>query len=1542
MILYFLRSSTYQNMILPVKPIGRYFVQTQISGMSKDVLVVQGDGEKWFLYSTTEAEILDSERNSTGKANLLPGNLIPVKIRATKSTAFLFVEKLSDSHRIFNKVTIKGDAVIRIGRQSDNDIVCNNPFVSGQHAQLHYVQGRWTVIDTKSSNGVFVNGQRVREQILNAGDVIFIMGIKLIPIGQTIAFNNPNGVVRIASSQLFGYQPGALRKNASSQLIDLREGSYFSIKPRVLEAYESNIIQVEAPPPKHDEDDTPAILVMGPSITMGMSSAMTGLVAVSSAVASGNPSAALPSIVMSGAMLAGSLLWPQLNRKYTKEKIRRQEEKRQEIYRKYLGEIEQKIQQLMTEQKDRLLKDYLSGADLAKQALKDEKILWQRKKTDADFLSLRIGSGNRKVRCTLAFPQNGLVLQEDNLLDELNRLKKKNLEMQQVPLVWQLANLSFVGVTGGTVDVTAFAHSMVLQLAIQHSYEDVKICLVYSEKQREIYEAYRWLPHVWSDDRKIRFIASGNEEAEILSMYFSSIAESNKATRESKQKNDTHYVFVLLDKHLADLNKFCDLIAEPENKNFHAICCYRTDRDLPKWTQSYVELHEGKGVLSWTDGQLHEDGIRQTFSTDSSVNVTLKNNICLKLATLQLKLSTEQVNLPDSCSFLDLFQVSDISHINLLSRWQESNPIKTLRAPIGIAESGELSYLDVHQKAHGPHGLIAGMTGSGKSEFIITYLLSMAVCYAPHEVAFVLIDYKGGGMAKALEYLPHTVGVITNLDGNNIHRSLVAIESELKRRQQIFEDARVATGSTNIDIYVYQQMYRAGKVQDPLPHLLLVSDEFAELKVQQPDFMDSLISAARIGRSLGVHLILATQKPAGVVNDQIWSNSRFRVCLKVQDASDSNDMIKRPDAASLTTIGRYYMQVGYNEVFVLGQGAYSGAVYTPFLPYAGIKECAIDVVDEVGNTQCRQIMKIKNPNPNVENQKQLDVVTSFIAQTARSISYKKRELWQPPLEEVITLATLREKYSVTSKPYILDPIIGEIDDPYTQSRRLLTCPVSDGKNIVLYGGVGSGKFQFLQTMLFDLIQDHSYEEVRLFLLDFADDGLSMFASAPQVGAIILQNEENRIRSLFRLLREEINNRKPLIAEFVSEKSMSGKLSKANLPVMLIVVHHWAVFQENYEDMLSDDVLYCLREGPRYGIQFVATGITNNFISYRYQQYFALKYVLQMNQDDDYSAILGRVGKLYPAKNKGRGLIMEDRPYEFQTAEVKDDIDLFCRELPRPEGIATNQEIPVMPERVSAEVLASDLDEAHPMQVPIGMDAERLVPVNWSLDCEPVQLLVGSHEDVDNFLNELLSLLKHRQEPEIVVLDASECTSLVNQENACVLSEAAQWKEYSKQLFKDCIENNRLLKTGELNKPHEVLIILGVDNLLSALSDQNDMISLAEMQDIPGGTEEANKKYTYAYWLKFLIERLKSEWRQIVILSDDSKSLQKYSLDSWYRKQVSGKNGLLIGSFNEQYQFLLDGVPPWKKLEAPYGYLIKDGHETELKFLSYDSQKENKS
>ena len=370
------------------------------------------------------------------------------------------------------------------------------------------------------------------------------------------------------------------------------------------------------------------------------------------------------------------------------------------------------------------------------------------------------------------------------------------------------------------------------------------------------------------------------------------------------------------------------------------------------------------------------------------------------LSNIKLKPENGMFKLPSMITFLEMFKVGKIEYLNLIDRWMENDPTESLATPIGIDEKGEEFLLDLHEKYHGPHGLVAGMTGSGKSEFIMTYILSLAINFHPSEVSFILIDYKGGGMAKTFKSLPHTAGIITNLDGSLINRCLTSINSELKRRQKVLDEASQKLGISNIDIYKYQKLYREHQVEEALPHLFIISDEFAELKSQQPEFMQELISTARIGRSLGIHLILATQKPSGVVNEQIWSNSKFKICLKVATKQDSQEMLKKPDAAELKQTGRFYLQVGYDELFKLGQSAWAGAPYIPDDEYIEENTDSISIINNTG-----QILKEakfqKEKKLEVTNIKQIDAITKYIKEYAQSEKIKPFEIWLPPIKEII-------------------------------------------------------------------------------------------------------------------------------------------------------------------------------------------------------------------------------------------------------------------------------------------------------------------------------------------------------------------------------------------------------------------------------------------------------------------------------------------------------------------------------------------------------------
>ena len=428
----------------------------------------------------------------------------------------------------------------------------------------------------------------------------------------------------------------------------------------------------------------------------------------------------------------------------------------------------------------------------------------------------------------------------------------------------------------------------------------------------------------------------------------------------------------------------------------------------------------------------------------------------------RLKRDSRSLGIVDRISFLQMYKVGNVSELCIESHWDNNNSAKSLAAPIGVMAGGEVFSLDLHEAYHGCHGLVAGTTGSGKSEFLQAFILSLAINYSPKEIAFVLVDFKGGDMARPFmakpfaPALPHLSATISNLSGNILYRALVSLEAEIKSRQRIFNEAAAALGVDKLDINSYHKYYKGGRLDTPLPHLVIIIDEFAQLKTQQPDFLAQLINVAQVGRSLGIHLILATQKPSGIVDPQIMSNSRFRVCLKVADKQDSIDMISKPDAAMVKNPGRLYLQVGYDEIYECVQSGYSGADYVPTKTYMPDEEITVQMTDNTANPIHSAKIDLSGEK---SDRTQLEAVVAEIVSLGQKKGIVAKPLWLDILPEKIALHTLR----LVKRDCVLQPSVW-LTMFVPKSKSPLTIDFAKTGHVGLYGASGTGKTTFLQTL----------------------------------------------------------------------------------------------------------------------------------------------------------------------------------------------------------------------------------------------------------------------------------------------------------------------------------------------------------------------------------------------------------------------------------------------------------------------------------------------
>ena len=846
----------------------------------------------------------------------------------------------------------------------------------------------------------------------------------------------------------------------------------------------------------------------------------------------------------------------------------------------------------------------------------------------------------------------------------------------------------------------------------------------------------------------------GAEEAGQLDLMIERVLDARRDERFDARRAHPTYVVVCASRELSVRSgALRSVMEERSSRGIALITCARSMQDLPRGCRSVIELGEGAsgemGAAVQDACLLDRDdptGARRAFHADGFTPLVAAEAFSRNISRVRLRLADADVRIPERLGFLEMLRLGSVEHADIASRWRESNASTSLAAVVGADEQGEPFVLNIHEKFHGPHGLIAGTTGSGKSEFIITYILSMAMTYAPDEVAFVLIDYKGGGLAKAFDNkhvrLPHLAGVITNLDGGAIKRSLVSIQSELKRRQALFNRARDVVGGDNVDIYDYLNLYRQGRMTEPCPHLIIVADEFAELKQQQPDFMDELISAARIGRSLGVHLILATQKPSGVVNDQIWSNARFKVCLKVSDEGDSREMIKRPDAASLVQAGRFYLLVGYNEYFALGQAGYAGTPYAPQARFEPPRDDAVVLINDTGASVVSVRPKLKAAAQDAVPE--IHVVLERIEQAAREAGVRARQLWLEPLPAFLSVDGLIERFGrPNAASGELVGVAGAFDDPARQRQGLLTCSFSTGGSLLAYGTPDSGVEALLSGLLYSLVCWVGPRALNVYAIDLGTESLRAFAAAPQVGDVVSAADDEKVGRLIGMLEAEYARRRELLVPYGGSYQRYAR-AHGDLPALLVILNDLAAFAETFPK-LEDRLVRLLRDAGRNGVYFAATAAGTSSVRLRMRSLFRQVLACDPVDEADYQVIFGSMRGQPKPHGFGRGLVrLDDQLLEFQAAHAAPtpDEDEFAFIRNTCEALAHRAEldggpvappIPTVPEHVFPEVLeaAVERDAARGAEagdrLPFGIYEDTLAPACFDFEEMPLNRVLFSRK-----------------------------------------------------------------------------------------------------------------------------------------------------------------------------------------------------------------------
>ena len=1545
----------YTNMALPEKPAGRYMLRGKnAEGKMADIVAVEAVREQgaetgpfWSLRSNRRFKLFDKEGGELQSAPLRPLALYKIASADGNLRYVLYTEPQSEDRRRYQGYEIAAqetEITITIGRDPENGICYTNEFVSGNHAKLVISKLGMSIKDQSSANGTYVNGRAVGEARLNVGDVVYIMGMQLIAANRLLFLNDPDKSVSVQSEHLREYTRSFANEKSAEPTGQLEEDEYADIScdyyyraPRFWREAGTFELKLDPPPSNQVGDELPMAMLLGPSLTMGMASAASGVFALSAALGRGDMASAMPSLLMSVSMLCGTLIWPLVTKTFQRKSKKLKEAKRQETYQKYLAQMERQIEEETARQEEILRENDASVEERMARLFVPSPGIWERARGHSDFLSLRLGLGSLPLKANISYSARKFTVEEDNLAEAMYEFGETERNLKDVPVCLSLSERFVCGIYAKRERLASYAQGLILQLAMLHSYDELKLAVIYDERDADKFSFVRWLPHVQNNAKTLRYIATNSDETKELSAALDGIIEHRKTLGQARLKDELPYfVIICLDKELSAKAECVRRVQEHgEYINFSVVAMFERLVDLPKECSAVVELcQDGSGALTHI-GDTGELPIK--FYPDPPLGAELERAVRI-LANTEVDISGSSFSLPKKYTFFEMLNLGMVEHLNLVENWASNDPTKSLAASVGVDGYGELFKLDLHERAHGPHGLVAGMTGSGKSEFLIAYILSMAVSFHPHEAAFILIDYKGGGMAKSFENIPHTAGVITNLDGNNIKRSLVSMKSELHRRERIFRDVSKQRGISNIDIYKYQKLYREGKVSEPLPHLLIISDEFAELKKDQPDFMSELTSTARVGRSLGVHLILATQKPGGVVDEQIRSNSRFRICLKVQDNSDSMEMLGRPEAAALVDTGRFFLQVGYNELFELGQSAWAGAPYYPSAKVIKEKDDAVSAINTNGRVIAEantdRFANIKDPP------KQLDVITAYIKKVCDEEHIQRWSMWLDPLPGNIYIDELEKKYpEATPERFVLEPLVGELDDPANQAQKTLSVPLTKEGNAIVYGSAGSGKEMFVEALCHGLITKHSPEEVNIYIMDFGAETLTAFCEAPHIGDVILSYETEKVNNLFKLMLGKIETRKKLLSQFGGDMASYNKKAQDPEPSLVVIINNYAAFTELFEDK-SGEVNYLTREGTKYGIYFVLCCTGANNVRFSLLQNFRLLYCLQLNNPDEYSSVVGKTEGLLPEKHKGRGLLRlgKDSLLEFQTVCITKEESPFsfirecARDAAKKYAGKRAAGVPVLPEKVTAEFLAPymkmEMEAGDLSCVPIGLEKESLEVCRYNFAESPVNLVLAANAEWQSFADALASMLARHYKAKTLVISPAGKTQLKSDGDRIVTATSAEecakaaCDIYDLVLARNNEYKDKLASGQELPSFEPVFAIIESISLLRAMLEQNP--KKEEANDAP-----LNK-------LLIAMEKCDASYGMYFILAEGQGALTPFTLEGWYKAHIGGGSGIWVGSgIGNQYRLTVNKKPPdfLAELEADFGFAVSNASATLIKLLN---------
>ncbi len=989
--------------------------------------------------------------------------------------------------------------------------------------------------------------------------------------------------------------------------------------------------------------------------------------------------------------------------------------------------------------------------------------VWERRPGDEDFAHVRVGLGAQPLATPLIAPETGPVEQLEPLTaGAMQRFLAAHGTVGDLPMAVSLRAFCHVTVSGEAQSVRASARALVGSLASLHSPQDLVIAVAAGREALAHWDWVKWLPHAQApgavDGAGARRLI-GSDPRELEDLLATRLTGRPRFHPAAAPLLDEPHIVLVLD----DLSLLPDsVLANPEGLQGVTVLEVVPGELTTAGGDLSIVVQPGLLRLESGHGEVYE-GSPDALSYESA------EALARQLAPLRMASGGDDDEpLLANLEFTDLLGLGDAASVDTKRTWRPRALAERLRVPIGVGEDGRPVMLDLKEAAQegmGPHGLCVGATGSGKSELLRTLVLGLAVTHSSETLNFVLADFKGGATFAGMAQMPHVAAVITNLadDLTLVDRMGDSIRGELNRRQELLRDA-----GNYANIHDYEKARAAGAPLQPIPSLVLVIDEFSELLTAKPDFIEMFVQIGRIGRSLGVHLLLASQRLEEGRLRGLETYLSYRIGLRTFSAAESRAALGVPDAYELPNVpGSGFLKYGTDEM-VRFKAAYVSGVYR-----SGGRQTAlsggrlpVDRRPVLFTATEVPVQYTAIPQQRTESEPEVDealadTVLDVIVRRLEAQGPAAHQVWLPPLEsppalDALGLAAVPGR-GLTQPNYegagrLVVPA-GLVDKPYEQRRDRLMLDFSGAAgHMQVIGGPQSGKSTLLRTLICAFALTHTPHEVQFYGLDFGGGGMAAVDGLPHVGGIASRLDPERVRRTVSevygvLTRREEYFRTAGIASIADYRARRarGDISVTDQPWgdVFLVIDGWGNFRTDYEG-LEPAVLDIAARGLGYGIHLVITASRSMEVRANLKDHLMNRLELRLGDVMD-SEIDRKVAANVPAGVPGRGLSPQKLHFMAAVPRIDgltSDTDLaeataaLTTEVGRHWQAPGAPRVRLLPRRLDAAELPPG-DRFPRRGVAFALDEENLEPVFVDFDQDPFFLVFGESESGKSNLLRLL-------------------------------------------------------------------------------------------------------------------------------------------------------------------------------------------------------------